>query len=78
SLYNLPKDEAAREAWLDFVYGNTNQQNFPKNLFVCDRHFEEECLMNKSMFQSGLCHRLTLRPGSVPSIYINVQHSPVS
>ncbi|KAJ0056673.1 hypothetical protein NL108_012054 [Boleophthalmus pectinirostris] len=73
SLYNLPKEEATREAWLDFIYGNPKQQNFTKNLFVCDRHFEEDCLMNKSMYESGLCNRLTLRSGSIPTMYINVQ-----
>ncbi|KAK7912855.1 hypothetical protein WMY93_013066 [Mugilogobius chulae] len=77
TLFNLPKEETTREAWLDFVYGDPKQKHYTKNLFICDRHFEDDCLVNKAMFQSGLSNRLMLRPGSVPTIYVQFQPLPM-
>lgn len=76
TMYSLPKDEATREKWLDFIFGNPKQENYTKNLFVCDRHFDDDCLMNKAMFESGAVSRLILQPGSVPTIYVTVPPKP--
>ncbi|XP_072321146.1 uncharacterized protein [Eucyclogobius newberryi] len=77
TLFSLPKEGPARDEWRRFVYyGDMGHRNYFKAMLVCDRHFEDQCFLNKPMFQSGLCSRLHIKPGSVPTIRFNVQHEP--
>ncbi len=38
------------------------------SVFVCSRHFGDECFINKAQFDAGFVHRLILKDGAVPVI----------
>ena len=63
-----PKNKSARDKWARFV--RTHRANFnPRGRFmVCSEHFAEECF-ERSLHVEG--SQRTLRPGSVPSIWMN-------
>lgn len=65
-LFTLPKDETVRKQWLDFIFGNNP---WPKKMcYVCANHFREDCFQNKSLFDTGLISRLSLKANVVPTI----------
>ena len=62
------KNKSARDKWARFV--RTRRANFnPRGRFmVCSEHFAEECF-KRGLHVEG--SQRTLRPGSVPSIWMN-------
>ncbi|XP_048051053.1 zinc finger protein 883-like isoform X1 [Megalobrama amblycephala] len=66
TLFSFPKDPALREQWMQFVF--PGQQRSCGSLFVCSRHFSDECFTNKAQFDAGFADRLRLKDGAVPSI----------
>lgn len=68
SVHISPKNKSARDKWARFV--RTHRANFsPQRRFmVCSEHFAEECF-ERSLHVEG--SQRTLRPGSVPSIWMN-------
>ena len=62
SVHISPKNKRARDKWARFV--RTHRGRF----MVCSEHFAEECF-ERSLHVEG--SQRTLRPGSVPSIWMN-------
>lgn len=66
SLFSLPREEPTRQKWEEFIFGSARHSG--QQLFVCDRHFREDCLANLGPYRSGLSGRLNLQAGAVPTI----------
>ncbi|TRY82948.1 hypothetical protein DNTS_009621 [Danionella cerebrum] len=65
-LFTLPKDKTLRQKWLDFIFGANPP---PKKVcYVCTRHFTDDCFLNKSLFDTGLISRLSLKDRAIPSL----------
>uniref|UniRef100_A0A8C2C636 THAP-type domain-containing protein n=1 Tax=Cyprinus carpio TaxID=7962 RepID=A0A8C2C636_CYPCA len=67
-LFSLPKDEAAKNQWLRFIFSTVPQQYNP-NLGLCSRHFTDDCFSNLGEFKARFTKRLLLKDGSVPSLF---------
>lgn len=67
SVHISPKNKSARDKWARFV--RTHRANFnPQGRFmVCSEHFGEDCFERSLHFEGS---QRTLRPGSVPTIWI--------
>ncbi|RVE57661.1 hypothetical protein OJAV_G00218710 [Oryzias javanicus] len=66
SLFGLPREEPTRQKWEEFIFGSARHSG--QQLFVCDRHFREDCLANLGPYRNGLSGRLNLQAGAVPTI----------
>ncbi|XP_073700525.1 uncharacterized protein [Garra rufa] len=66
SLFSFPKNPALRERWMQFVF--PGQQRSVASVFVCSRHFSDECFVNKAQVDAGFAYRLLLKDGAVPVI----------
>ncbi|XP_051742028.1 gastrula zinc finger protein XlCGF57.1-like [Ctenopharyngodon idella] len=66
ALFSFPKNPALREQWMQFVF--PGQQRSCGSVFVCSRHFGDECFTNKAQFDAGFADRLKLKDGAVPAI----------
>ena len=68
SVHISPKNKSARDKWARFV--RTHRANFnPRGRFmVCSEHFAEECFERSLLIEGS---QRTLRPGSIPSIWMN-------
>ncbi|XP_055085196.1 uncharacterized protein LOC117388953 isoform X2 [Periophthalmus magnuspinnatus] len=69
-LFSQPKDEATLQKWHDFIFTNLPhlRGEYKNHIYVCDQHFTPDCLLNKSLFDSGVISTLSLRSGAVPSV----------
>lgn len=65
SLFSFPKNPALREQWKRVVF--PGQERSCASVFVCSRHFGDECFMNKAQFDAGFADRLKLKDGAVPA-----------
>ncbi|KAL0204035.1 hypothetical protein M9458_002053, partial [Cirrhinus mrigala] len=54
--------------WLKFMFTKIPQQYVP-NLFLCSRHFTDDCFPGLREFKAGFVNRLLLKEGSVPSLF---------
>lgn len=64
-VYTLPKDDTIRKQWMDFIFGKKTPPK--KRCYVCVLHFNDNCFLNKSLFESGLITKLTLKNNAVPT-----------
>ncbi|XP_060770838.1 zinc finger protein 43-like isoform X1 [Neoarius graeffei] len=68
SLFLLPTGEPLKTQWLNFIYSNNTPSSLPNTVYVCRKHFPDECFHNLGQYRAGFAHQLSLKPGSVPSI----------
>ncbi|XP_060797953.1 uncharacterized protein LOC132899921 isoform X2 [Neoarius graeffei] len=68
SLFLLLTGETLKTQWLNFIYFNNMPSSLPKTVYVCRKHFPEECFHNLGQYRAGFAHQLSLKPGSVPRI----------
>uniref|UniRef100_A0A672ZI96 THAP domain-containing protein 1 n=1 Tax=Sphaeramia orbicularis TaxID=375764 RepID=A0A672ZI96_9TELE len=68
SLFLLPTSEPLRKKWLDYIFDDHVPNNIPKRLYVCARHFTDECFSNMSPYSSGLAQRLRIKKDAVPTL----------
>lgn len=66
NLYGLPKAEEVKRQWLKFIFNCIPQQYNP-SLYLCYRHFTEDCFVNWAQFNARYAQRLVLRDGAVPT-----------
>lgn len=84
SLHVLPNDPKLRSKWVQFIGNNCNvPAKLPSRIYVCSRHFPENCFENFIMTKLGFASKLILKPNAIPSIYSGSrdstnQHAPVS
>ncbi|KAG1949336.1 hypothetical protein F2P79_011370 [Pimephales promelas] len=70
SLHVLPNDQKLRSKWVQFIGNNWNvPAKLPSRIYVCSRHFPENCFENFIMTKLGFASKLILKPNAVPSIY---------
>ncbi|XP_055061718.2 piggyBac transposable element-derived protein 4 isoform X1 [Misgurnus anguillicaudatus] len=67
-LFSLPKEQNVRNQWIEFVFSAMPQQYNP-NLFLCSRHFTDDCFSNIDNVNAGYERRLSLKNGSVPTLF---------
>ncbi|KAJ8278122.1 hypothetical protein GJAV_G00084110 [Gymnothorax javanicus] len=68
NLYGLPKAEEVKRQWLKFIFNYIPQQYNP-SLYLCYRHFTEDCFVNWAQFNARFAQRLVLRDGAVPTLF---------
>nr|XP_029134223.1 uncharacterized protein LOC109987401 isoform X6 [Labrus bergylta] len=68
SLHGLPSSASLRNMWLSFMFRTVPQQYSP-NIFLCSRHFIEDCFANWTKFKLGFAKKLILKEGAVPSLF---------
>ncbi|XP_044215540.1 uncharacterized protein LOC122987624 [Thunnus albacares] len=73
NLFAFPKDESTRQKWIQFLFSGKKQPY--AYVFVCSRHFTEDCFLNRAQYEAGFSARLVLKDGSVPSIKGRVEES---
>uniref|UniRef100_A0A673D181 THAP-type domain-containing protein n=1 Tax=Sphaeramia orbicularis TaxID=375764 RepID=A0A673D181_9TELE len=61
SLFLLPTSEPLRKKWLDSICDGHGPNNIPKRLYVCARHFMDECFFNMGPYSSGLAQILRIK-----------------
>ncbi|XP_056312320.1 uncharacterized protein LOC130223502 [Danio aesculapii] len=67
-FFSLPKDEAVKSQWLRFIFGKIPQKYSP-NIVLCSRHFSDESYTNLHAYKAGFAGRLSLKDGSIPSLF---------
>ncbi|XP_067287358.1 uncharacterized protein [Pseudorasbora parva] len=85
SLHVLPNDQKLRSKWVQFIGNNCNvRAKLPSRIYVCSRHFPENCFENFIMTKLGFASKLILKLNAVPSIYSGTgtdgtkQHAPIT
>ncbi|XP_073716793.1 uncharacterized protein [Misgurnus anguillicaudatus] len=68
ALFSLPKNEDQKNQWLKFIF-TTIPQQYNKPLWLCSRHFTDDCFSNLCEFKAGFLKRLTMKEGSLPTLY---------
>ncbi|XP_060885019.1 uncharacterized protein LOC132955939 isoform X5 [Labrus mixtus] len=68
SLHGLPSSASLRNMWLSFMFRTVPQQYSP-NIFLCSRHFIEDCFANWTKFKLGFAKKLILKEGAVPNLF---------
>jgi len=70
SVFLLPSSNPQKDQWLNFIYsGNAPTQQHTKYLYVCAKHFTNDCFHNMGQFRAGHAKRLKLKSGSVPTVF---------
>lgn len=78
-LFCLPADPKILQKWEEFVF--TGRQKTSTPVYVCSRHFTEDCFVNKDKYEAGFATTLVLKEGAAPSIsgrFVVPQIQPVS
>ncbi|KAM7393960.1 hypothetical protein PAMP_020793 [Pampus punctatissimus] len=73
NLFAFPKEENTSKLWIQFLF--VGQQQPYTTVFLCSRHFTEDCFLNRAQYEAGFSARLVLRDGAVPSIKGRVEES---
>ena len=73
TVFALPSEESTRARWLTFIYGDNVPMRLPKNVFLCQKHFRDDCFLNLREVESGFSTRLKLNTGSSPTITTNTE-----
>ena len=68
STFVAPSSESLRNQWVHFVFDGNAPTRLPKCVFVCAKHFTDDCFFNLGQYRAGLSERLRIKPGSVPTL----------
>lgn len=73
NLFAFPKDVITRQHWMQFLFSGHKQ--LYASVFLCSRHFTEDCFLNRAQYEAGFSARLVLKDGAVPSVKARVEES---
>ena len=68
STFVTPSSESLRNQWVHFVFTGNAPTRLAKCVFVCAKHFTDDCFFNLGQYRAGLAERLKIKPGSVPTL----------
>ncbi|XP_039675675.1 uncharacterized protein LOC120571041 [Perca fluviatilis] len=68
SLFLVPSREPLKNLWVNFILCGNSPTQLPKVLYVCAKHFTDDCFLNLGQYRAGLAERLKIKPGSVPTL----------
>ncbi|XP_051956388.1 piggyBac transposable element-derived protein 4-like isoform X2 [Xyrauchen texanus] len=69
SLFLLPSSNPQKDQWINFIYSGNAPTQHTKFLYVCAKHFTDDCFHNMGQFRAGHAKRLKLKSGSVPTLF---------
>lgn len=67
TLFNFPKEPSLLARWTQLVFPG-QQRRSCANVFVCSRHFTDDCFTNKAQYEAGFAARLNLKAGALPTV----------
>ena len=68
STFVAPSSESLRNQWVYFVFAGNAPTRLPKCVFVCAKHFTDDCFINLGQYKAGFAELLKMKPGSVPTL----------
>ncbi|XP_078123330.1 uncharacterized protein LOC144528551 isoform X1 [Sander vitreus] len=68
SLFLVPSPEPLKNQWVNFILSGNAPTQLPKVLYVCAKHFTDDCFLNLGQYRAGLAERLKIKSGSVPTL----------
>ncbi|XP_067237056.1 uncharacterized protein [Chanodichthys erythropterus] len=68
SLFLVPSSEPIKKQWVNFIFQKNSPTQLPKVLYVCAKHFTDDCFLNLGQYSAGLAERLKIKSGSVPTL----------
>ncbi|KAA8579040.1 hypothetical protein FQN60_010564 [Etheostoma spectabile] len=68
SLFLAPSAVSVKSQWVNFIISGNAATQLPKVLYVCAKHFTDDCFLNLGQYRAGLAERLKIKPGSVPTL----------
>ncbi|XP_059931019.1 uncharacterized protein LOC132474384 isoform X3 [Gadus macrocephalus] len=68
SLFLVPSSEPLKNQWVNYSFSGNVPTQLPKVLYVCARHFTDNCFLNLGQYRAGLAERLKIKSGSVPTL----------
>ena len=66
--FAAPSSESLRNQWVHFVFAGNAPIRIPKCVFVCAKHFTDDCFINLGQYKAGFAELLKMKPGSVPTL----------
>ncbi|XP_028847432.1 transcription factor Sp3a isoform X2 [Denticeps clupeoides] len=67
-IFLVPSHKPLKNQWVDFIFSGEAPTQLPKSLYVCARHFADDCFLNLGQYRAGFAERLKIRSGSVPTL----------
>lgn len=79
TLFSFPKEATLLKKWIDFVrvFLPTFNGIITTSSAVCSQHFLDTDFFNKKQYDMSLAVLLKLRPGAVPSLYVQRENDPL-
>ncbi|XP_059897595.1 uncharacterized protein LOC132449789 isoform X3 [Gadus macrocephalus] len=68
STFVAPSSESLRNQWVHFVFAGNAPTRLPKCVFVCAKHFTDDCFFNLGQYRAGFAEHLKIKPGSIPTL----------
>ncbi len=68
SIFLVPSSEPMKKLWVHFIFSGNTPTQLPKVLYVCAKHFTDDCFLNLGQYRAGLAERLKIKSGSVPTL----------
>ncbi len=74
SIFLVPSSEPMKKQWVNFIFSGYTPTQLPKVLYVCAKHFTDDCFLNLGQYRAGLAERLKIKSGSVPTVLGSATH----
>ena len=68
SLFLVPSSEPLKNQWVDFSLAGNTPTQLPKVLYVCGKHFTDDCFLNLGQYRAGFAERLKIKSQAVPTL----------
>ncbi len=68
SIFLVPSYEPIKKQWVNFMFSGNAPTQLPKVLYVCAKHFTDDCFHNLGQYRAGLAEHLKIKSGSVPTL----------
>ncbi len=68
SIFLVPSSEPMKNLWVNFIFSGNAPTRLPKVLYVCAKHFTDDCFLNLGQYRAGLAEHLKIKSGSVPTL----------
>ncbi len=68
SISLVPSSEPMKKLWVHSIFSGNAPTQLPKVLYVCTKHFTDDCFLNLGQYRAGLAERLKIKSGSVPTL----------